>query len=137
MGRDAVFIDAAGLMGLHLTTDALHETSKLIFANLARARSGFVTSDWVLAEFLNACSAPARRTRAAGVVRELKNDATVEVVPASRESFESALEFHESRPDKEWGLIDCSSFLICRERGIQRVFTHDRHFRQAGFRVLL
>ena len=137
MGADPVFIDAAGLMGLHLTTDSLHDAATHTFAILIRNRAAFVTSDWVLAEFLNACSSPLRRARGAKTIRELLEDASVDVVPASRESFIGALEFYESRPDKEWGFIDCSSILICQQRGIRRVFTHDRHFRQAGFAVLL
>ena len=134
---EAVFIDTAGLLALHFTTDALHPSAKHTFAVLIRSHASFVTSDWVLAEFLNLCSSPVRRARATRVVRELLSDVTVEVVPATRDSFMHATEFYESRPDKEWGLVDCSSMLICAKRGMRRVFTHDRHFRQAGLQVLL
>ena len=39
--------------------------------------------------------------------------------------------------DKEWGIIDCISFIVMRERGLVAALTADRHFSQAGFRVLL
>lgn len=59
------------------------------------------------------------------------------VLPASREMWDQGLVLYESRPDKEWSLIDCISILACRERGVMHVFTHDRHFEQAGFAVML
>jgi len=38
--------------------------------------------------------------------------------------------------DKEWGLVDCLSFVIMRERGITEALTPDRHFTRAGFKAL-
>jgi len=42
-----------------------------------------------------------------------------------------------SRLDKEWGLIDCVSFIVMQERGLTNALTTDEHFEQAGFRALL
>ena len=39
--------------------------------------------------------------------------------------------------DKEWGLVDCSSIIVAREREITEVFSTDRHFKQASFTILL
>jgi len=39
--------------------------------------------------------------------------------------------------DKEWGLTDCISFVVMKEQGIKEALTTDKHFAQAGFRVLL
>ncbi|CAG0966960.1 hypothetical protein PHYC_01036 [Phycisphaerales bacterium] len=59
------------------------------------------------------------------------------VVPAEASAWLAALSLFRERPDKEWSLVDCSSILICREQGIQRILTADHHFTQAGFEVLL
>jgi hypothetical protein len=40
-------------------------------------------------------------------------------------------------PDKSWGLIDCTSFVGMRNRGLRAVLTADGDFKQAGFRALL
>lgn len=45
--------------------------------------------------------------------------------------------FFQERPDKEWGLTDCVSFVIMTERKISAALTTDVHFEQAGFQVLL
>jgi uncharacterized protein len=41
------------------------------------------------------------------------------------------------RPDKDWGLTDCSSFEIMRRKRIVQALTADEHFVQAGYQALL
>jgi predicted nucleic acid-binding protein len=47
--------------------------------------------------------------------------------------LEKGLALYESRLDKDWGLTDCTSFVVMQQRGITEAFTSDRHFEQAGF----
>jgi predicted nucleic acid-binding protein len=44
---------------------------------------------------------------------------------------------HRERPDKEWSLTDCISFVAMREHGIWEALTGDHHFEQGGFVALL
>jgi hypothetical protein len=39
--------------------------------------------------------------------------------------------------DKEWGLTDCISFVVMKERKLTDALTTDHHFEQAGFKSLL
>ena len=135
--RDAVFLDASGLIALLFPDDSLHPMATHTMAILARTRASLVTSDWVLAEFLNSAAAARTRASAAEMARRTFANPGIDVVEAGRLGLLEALELYESRPDKDWSIVDCSSILICKERGIRRVFTHDRHFRQAGMQVLL
>jgi predicted nucleic acid-binding protein len=43
----------------------------------------------------------------------------------------------EQRPDKEWSLTDCNSFVVMQHEGISEALTGDHHFEQAGFVALL
>jgi predicted nucleic acid-binding protein len=43
----------------------------------------------------------------------------------------------EQRPDKEWSLTDCLSFVVMHDEGITRALTADHHFEQACFTALL
>ncbi len=52
-------------------------------------------------------------------------------------SFLEALELYESRLDKGYSLTDCISMNVCHKLGITQVLTHDHHFEQEGFSILL
>ena len=47
------------------------------------------------------------------------------------------LDLYEARTDKEWGLVDCVSFIVMSDRGLTEALTSDEHFEQAGFVALL
>lgn len=64
-------------------------------------------------------------------------DAQIEVVPLTEDLYAQAAALYERHTDKEWGLTDCVSFVVMRERGIQEALTTDTHLRQASFRALL
>jgi uncharacterized protein len=137
MPRNPVFIDTSALIAFASSDDALHAKAVEDMRSLLADGESFVTSDMVFVEFLNFASARAIRSTAASLVRDLLLSPALNVVEVSHADFLAALDLYESRSDKQWSLVDCSSILICKDRGIRRVLTHDRHFRQAGFEILL
>jgi predicted nucleic acid-binding protein len=70
-------------------------------------------------------------------ILHLRASAPCEIVPASRELLDRALDFYHQHADKKWTLTDCVSFVIMRERGVTDALTGDKHFEQAGFVALL
>jgi predicted nucleic acid-binding protein len=98
-----------------------------------------VATDDVLTEVLAAfCEAgPALRHRAATLARNLYLKPTVTVYPQSRQTFLTGLSLYEARPDKGYSLIGCISMNTMRQEGISEILTHDNHFAQEGFAVLL
>jgi hypothetical protein len=58
-------------------------------------------------------------------------------MPSSNELFAAGVELYATRPDKEWSLTDCISFVVMEREGLTDALTGDRHFEQAGFKVLL
>lgn len=94
------------------------------------------TSDWVLMEVADAFAASACRKQVREFILHLRQASGCEVVPASRDLLDSALDLYHQHADKLWTLTDCSSFVIMRDRGIVDALTGDRHFEQAGFNVL-
>lgn len=55
------------------------------------------------------------------MVERLQQTPDVELVQQTTEQFAKALRLYAQRKDKEWGLVDCSSFLIMQERGISQL----------------
>ena len=98
-----------------------------------------VTTEMVLVEFLTYISAGGQqlRQRAAETVRSLKIDPNVEVVPQTSNQFEDALDLYASRPDQQWSLTDCASFVLMRQRYIWEALAEDHNFEQAKFAALL
>jgi uncharacterized protein len=98
-----------------------------------------ITTDEVLTEVLAAfCEAgPVLRQRAATVVRNLYKKPTVTIHPQSRNTLLMGLDFYEARLDKGYSLTDCISMNAMRAEGITEILTHDGHFQQEGFTILL
>ena len=132
-----VFADAGYWIALFHPRDRLHSKALAVSQTLKGQR--IVTSQAVLTEFLNhfASFGPQFRQKAVQVVKNLKQSADLEIVGQTAEQFEAALILYSNRPDKEWGLTDCNSFLIMQQREITKVLAHDEHFTQAGFIALL
>ena len=77
------------------------------------------------------------RPRFVRLLELLRTQADAEVLSASDQLFRLGCELHAQRPDKEWSLTDCTSFVLMQQRGLEEALTADHHFEQAGFRVLM
>jgi uncharacterized protein len=88
-------------------------------------------------EIGNALARSRYRTNAVRLLQAMEHDPAVEIVPLSEELYARAVRMYRERPDKEWGLTDCVSFVVMQERRLTEALTTDDHFRQAGFRPLL
>jgi predicted nucleic acid-binding protein len=132
-----VFADTSYWIALLNPRDELHH--KAVAAAQEFFEHELVTSEMVLVEFLNGFSdhGPRLRAGASKAVRALRGSAHVTVIPQTSEEFELAFSRYEDRPDKDWSLTDCASFLIMEAGDIDDALTYDQHFVQAGFRALL
>lgn len=100
-------------------------------------RGALVTTSWVLCEVANFLH---RARDRAGFVRlweDLRADAGVRVAGPDRQLFLDGVALYASRPDKDWSLTDCISFIVMRQEGLAEALTADHHFEQAGFVALL
>jgi uncharacterized protein len=70
-------------------------------------------------------------------IATLQTNPLVEVVRLTSDIFAEAIELYSKKNDKDWGLTDCVSFIVMRERGLTESLTVDKHFLEAGFRALL
>ena len=132
-----VFADAVYWVALAHRKDQWHRRAVEVSEQLGPAI--LITTDEVLDEFLAHFSAygSEMRVRAAVTVRALLADPTVQVLPQSRQSFLAGLDLYEARQDKQYSLTDCIAMAAMRQEGITEVLTHDNHFRQEGFAILL
>jgi uncharacterized protein len=128
------FVDTYYLVAL-LSPDDEGHAKALAFAKQRRGR--FFTTQWIFMELLDGFADTAYRSFAVEFLETFTREANVSVVPASNDWFTRRLRLYQERPDKEWSLTDCISFLVMQDLGIQEALTTDHHFEQAGFTALL
>ena len=132
-----IFVDTAAWLALANKSDILHRQAVLLNQNLLSRGTHYVTTDYVLTEVANALSRPPHRKSIIRFLEAIFSSKNVSIATITRERFLRAWQLYKSRPDKEWGLTDCTSFLIMEDERLREAFTTDRHFRQAGYVCLL
>jgi predicted nucleic acid-binding protein len=129
-----VFADTGSFLALINPRDQYH----LSAADLnSRLSVPLVTTAWVLLEFANAISASRARAQFERVLVRLRSESDAKIIVAEPDLFDRGCQLYMARPDKEWSLTDCISFVVMEREGLSDVLTADRHFEQAGFRALL
>jgi len=132
-----VFLDTSFAIALSATTDQSHARAVDLANQLEKNSTRLVTTQAILLEIGNALSKQRYRVAAIQLLESLIADPNVEIVSFSNDLYEAAFNLFRNRLDKEWGLVDCVSFVVMQERGIKEALTADDHFNQAGFRALL
>ena len=137
MPNRPVFLDTSGWLALLSAVDEFHAPATAVWEDLLTRRVSIVLTDWIVAETGNGLARSPERGRFRGAVKTLRMSPSADLVPITDDLLDRALDLYSYRPDKAWGLVDCTSFVLMQERGIQEALTVDRHFEQAGFRALL
>src|SRR5260370_37702555 len=130
----SVFADTFYFVALANPRDQAHQ--KAVQWTLG-FHGAMVTTSWVLTEYGNQMSSLANRQEFVDTVRDLRANSQVMIAPPEAKLFEEGLQLYASRPDKEWSLTDCISFVVMQQEGIREALTGDHHFEQAGFAALL
>lgn len=96
-----------------------------------------LTTAWVLTEVADALAMPGTRESFVRLMTALRGDPACMIVPPTQTLFYQGVELYADRPDKDWSLTDCISFVAMRHQGVTQALTGDHHFEQAGFTALL
>jgi len=131
------FVDTLYFVALFNPRDQWHERAFAASKLIADAK--LITTEDVLVELLNFFSEYGENARRGAVAQTegILSGSNIEVAPQSHEAFIAGLTLYKARPDKGYSLTDCISMHTMREHSITDILTHDDHFRQEGFTVLL
>ena len=134
---NSVFVDTQYFIATFQESDQWHEKAKEVELKIVGYK--FVTTDSILCEVLNYFSGYGAETRqeVSAFILEVLADVNFQVIEQVRDEFLKGLELYASRLDKGYSLTDCISMNVCRKLGITEILTHDHHFEQEGFKVLL
>ena len=131
------FVDTLYFVALFNPRDQWHE--RAVATSKQFADTELITTEEVLVEVLNFFSEFGEKARRGAVTQAegILGGANIDVARQTHEGFTAGLALYKARPDKGYSLTDCISMHTMRERGISNILTHDDHFRQEGFIVLL
>jgi uncharacterized protein len=130
------FIDTSYLVVITHKRDRYHAEAVRI-SKVLENPVRLITTEAILMEYGNMLSQVNIREKAFRYIQILRNAPDTEIVSIRPELFEKGLKEFGRYKDKEWGLVDCLSFIVMKEKGISHALTSDKHFEQAGFTVLL
>ncbi|HEX8683918.1 MAG TPA: PIN domain-containing protein [Ardenticatenaceae bacterium] len=129
-----IFVDTLFVVASINPRDQYHRQA----AELVKRFRGhpLLITDAVLLEIGNALARNFKK-EAVEIIERFLNSNQVEVVALTPELFQEALVLYKAYQDKEWGLVDCVSFVVMRRKNITSALTFDQHFVQAGFQALM
>lgn len=129
-----VFIDTHFIVALTNPHDRHH--AEALELSYALEGGPFVSTDAVLLEVGNGL-ARALKHAAVEIITRFRTAPNIEVVNVTPALFDAGFTLYRRFQDKQWGLVDCISFVVMRERGMADALTFDQHFTQAGFNALM
>jgi len=130
----AVFADSFHFLALLNTDDPAHEQALL--AQSVQTQT-LVLTDCIILEVGDALCDPKDHADFLELYQSLSIDPQVKIIRLTSSLLERGIQRLRDRPDKDWPLTDCISFIVMEDEGIKDALTGDRHFEQAGFTALL
>jgi predicted nucleic acid-binding protein len=134
-----LFVDTSAWACWIDSTQRYHELACNFLDQAIDDGGPIVTTNLVLIELTALLNSPLRvpRIRQIQFFRDLRIERGVDIVVIDDQVEERAWRLWESRPDKNWTMVDSSSFVVMRDLGMSMALTTDHHFEQAGFVRLL
>lgn len=130
----SVFVDTSALIALLCQNDEFHETASRIMNKLCEDETIMVTSNYVINETIALIQ---RRISVAAAC-----DFIVNYIPILKINFideiehNASNEFFLARRRSRLSFTDCSSFIVMTKLKISTAFCFDKHFHQAGFKLV-
>ena len=129
-----IFIDTLFVIALINRRDQYHQQALDLAAQFEGHPS--LVTDAVLLEIGNALARSSKQ-EAVEIIEQFFAAEEVEVVYLTSRLFTQGFTLYRSHQDEAWGLVDCISFIVMREAGVNQALTFDQHFVQAGFQALM
>lgn len=119
-------MDTAAWIAIINSRDSLHLQAKQVRYKL-RQQNALLVTTFVLLEVADAFCHFSTRIQAASFIDGLELLAILQIIPIERSLFAEGWLLYKQRPDKDWSLTDCISFVVMMRENIVQAFTSDRH----------
>lgn len=138
-GTYNLFADTSGWIEVFGKINPFHNEARIILVRALKKRRPIITTNYIITEFIGRGGKACRLTRREllGAVDEIARLPGIEIVHIEEESHAQGITFLGKRLDKDWSLVDATSFNVMHQRGIREALATDLDFVQAGFIKLL
>jgi predicted nucleic acid-binding protein len=131
-----IFIDTGAFIARYVPRDEQHRRAKRAWSEIERGRSRCFTSSFVLDETFTLLGRRASYAFAAERARALLASTALTILRPEAADEVKAVDLFTKFADQKVSFTDCVSFALMRRHGLNRAFTFDRHFADAGFELL-
>lgn len=127
-----VFVDTSAILAILIKEDENHLLAQQTWQHLITNRAKLITTSYVLLETI----ALLQRRFGLAIIhifqKRIKPMLTLEWV--NERLHESGMQSVLTLNRRQVSLVDCTSFIACRNLQIETVFAFDNHFLEQGFR---
>jgi uncharacterized protein len=134
-----LFVDTSGWGNLLDLSQPSHLQATTLYRLARQQQRKVITTNYILTELVALLTSPLRmpRPQVIAFIQSLKISPYIDILHIGSETDTQSWQLLANREDKNWSLVDCSSFIIMQQKNIAEPLTNDHHFEQAGFIRLL
>ena len=134
-----LFVDTAGWVCYLDRSQPEHAAATTLIGVCLAQNGSLITTNYIVAELVALLTGRSLMSRPQLVssINTLRASPHVTILHIDTALEAQAWDLLTNRPDKEWSLVDCSSFVIMRHCGLDQALTTDHHFEPAGLAHLL
>lgn len=138
-----IFVDTSGWGNLVDSSQNYHQDAVKIYRQIIQNKKKLITTNYIISELSVLLSSPLHipRVKIIEFINSLNNSLKisnhVNIIHLDEYIDSLAWNLFKNRPDKNWSLVDCSSFILMKEKRLTQALTNDHHFEQAGLIRLL
>ena len=128
-----VFTDTSALLALFDKRDRHHAQAVALLDMLRAERARLVITDYIFDETVTTVLAAAGHRTAVMVGEFLLASKIIDLTRIDAAVSNAAWDFFRRHDDKRYSFTDCTSFMVMKSLRVNRYFSFDADFRQAGF----
>lgn len=134
MNPATIFLDTSGIIAVLDEYDDFHRQAEPLWRRWINEDVPLLTSNYVVVE----ATAVGQRYLGFGAAPAIHQDLlpSVNVVWVTETLHQQAFDLLLTARRRQLSLVDCTSFALMHEVGLQNVFTFDQHFAEQGFNCL-
>ncbi|MBE9221760.1 type II toxin-antitoxin system VapC family toxin [Cyanobacterium stanieri LEGE 03274] len=134
-----IFVDTSGWGNLVDSSQNYHQDAVKIYRQIIQNKKKLITTNYIISELSVLLSSPLHipRVKIIEFINSLKISNHVNIIHVDEYIDSLAWDLFKNRPDKNWSLVDYSSFILMKEKRLTQALTNDHHFEQAGLIRLL